>query len=124
MTVKKVEDSGRIHLQDGRKLPPDFKSFTHGYAVTSPGSQAHTVDHVFVGVRADSFPAANQKQFYVSVSRGRERVKIYTDDLGALRSALRRSGARLSALELIELARRHRAVAQRVQETPSVRVRV
>jgi hypothetical protein len=45
----------------------------------------------------------------VSASRGRERVKVFTDDLEFLEGAVTRSAARLSATELMGRTR----VAQR-----------
>ena len=46
-----------------------------------------------------SLPAINQEQFYVSISRGRERCQIFTDDAEMLRSHVTRSSARLAAIE-------------------------
>lgn len=116
VTVKSARRDGQITLTDGRVIPPDFRQFTHGYCVTSPAAQGKTADHVYVAVDARSGPAANLKQFYVSASRGREKVKIYTDDLERLREALGRTGDRLSALEFLQKAE--------LQETPAPRVRL
>jgi len=41
------------------------------------------------------------KQFYVSVSRGRERVHLYTDDKEELLEHAARSGNRVGAMELV-----------------------
>jgi len=116
VTVKSARRDGQITLTDGRVIPPDFRQFTHGYCVTSPAAQGKTADHVYVAVDARSGQAANLKQFYVSASRGREKVKIYTDDLERLREALGRTGDRLSALELLPKSE--------LQETPAPRVRL
>ena len=43
--------------------------------------------------------AINQEQFYVSISRGRERCQIFTDDSDLLRSHVTHSSARLAAVE-------------------------
>ena len=71
---------GRIVLKDGRQLPAGFNTFTHGYAVTSHGSQGKTVDDVLLVASSKSFAAVNREQFYVSISRGRESVHVFTDD--------------------------------------------
>src|SRR5206468_7953487 len=63
-----------IILTDGRVLPSTFNTFTHGYAVTSHSSQGKTVDDVLLVASSRSFAAVNREQFYVSISRGRERV--------------------------------------------------
>ncbi|WP_417591422.1 MobF family relaxase [Owenweeksia hongkongensis] len=76
------------------------ESFDYAYCQTSYASQGKTVDHVFIHQPADTFPATNQEQFYVSVSRGRDGVTIYTDDKEALRSTAEESSRRLSAVEL------------------------
>jgi hypothetical protein len=69
-----------VLLADGRVIPADYRTFTHGYAVTSHAAQGKTVDEVLVVASSRSLPAINQEQFYVSISRGRERCQIFTDD--------------------------------------------
>ncbi len=86
-------------LADGRIIPPNYRTFTHGYAVTSHAAQGKTVDEVLVVASSRSLPAINQEQFYVSISRGRERCQIFTDDSESLRSHVTRSSARLAAVE-------------------------
>jgi conjugative relaxase-like TrwC/TraI family protein len=88
-----------IILTDGRIIPADYRTFTHGYAVTSHAAQGKTVDEVLVVTSSRSLPAINQEQFYVSISRGRERCQIFTDDSDLLRSHVTRSSARLAAVE-------------------------
>ena len=47
-----------------------------------------------------STPAMSSEQFYVTVSRGKSNVRIYTDDKDATLEAISKSGARGSAIEL------------------------
>lgn len=84
VTVKRVETSGRIELEDGRVLPAQFRQFVQGYAVTSYASQGKTVDHVLF---SDSCikAATNARQWYVTISRGQLGVKIFTTDKKQLR---------------------------------------
>jgi hypothetical protein len=49
-----------------------------------------------------SLPAANRRQFYVSISRGKEQVVVFTDDKQALLKAVERTDEPLSATELAE----------------------
>lgn len=91
-----------IKLSNGWTIPKDFGHLSHGYCVTSHASQGATVDRVFIAQSSASLPASSKEQFYVSASRGRESVKIYTDDKNALRDAVGGSAARLSALELMK----------------------
>jgi siroheme synthase (precorrin-2 oxidase/ferrochelatase) len=49
-----------------------------------------------------SFKASSQEQFYVSVSRGKQAVAIYTDDKEELLQAIAKSNERRSAIELVK----------------------
>ena len=88
-----------VLLADGRVIPADYRTFTHGYAITSHAAQGKTVDEVLVVASSRSLPAINQEQFYVSISRGRERCQVFTDDSELLRSHVTHSSARLAAVE-------------------------
>ena len=59
-----------VLLADGRVIPQNYRTFTHGYAVTSHAAQGKTVDEVLVVASSRSLPAINQQQFYVSISAG------------------------------------------------------
>ncbi len=90
-----------ILLADGRLLPASYRTFTHGYAVTSHAAQGKTVDEVLVVASSRSLPAVHRQQFYVSISRGRERCQVFTDDVERLRSHVAHSSERLAAIEVI-----------------------
>jgi hypothetical protein len=92
--------AGRVALADGRVLPTEFNAFTHGYAVTSHSSQSKTVDEVLLVASSKSFAAVNREQFYVSISRGRERVHVFTDDAELLARRVTDSRERKAAVEL------------------------
>ena len=98
VAVKSVRADGGIELADGRVLDKSFREFLPGYAVTSYGSQGKTVDFVLF---SDSTvkPATNAQQWYVTISRGRRGVRIFTPDKIQLRENLIRSGHRPLALE-------------------------
>lgn len=83
------------------RLDRNYGHLTHNYCVTSHASQGRTVDAVFISQPASTFEATNAKQFYVSVSRGRDCVRIYTDDREQLLTQASRLGDRQSALELV-----------------------
>ncbi|MCI0541165.1 MAG: relaxase domain-containing protein [Verrucomicrobiales bacterium] len=89
-----------ITLTDGRVLPSTFNTFTHGYAVTSHSSQSQTVDEVLLVASSRSFGAVNREQFYVSISRGRERCHVFTDDAELLARRVTDSHERKAAVEL------------------------
>jgi hypothetical protein len=95
---------GDIKLANGFVVPKEYGGLTHGYVVTSHASQGKTVDVSLIALGSESFAAANREQFYVSVSRGREAVRLYTDDKAAMMDAVQGSAARLSATELMEVS--------------------
>ncbi len=101
--VKTIKENGNIILADGRIIPPNYRQFTHGYAVTSHAAQGKTVDEVFVVASTRSLPAVNREQFYVSISRGRQWCRIFTDDKELLRERLPRTAQRTAAIELATL---------------------
>jgi hypothetical protein len=82
-------------------LPADFGHIAYAYCLTSHGSQGKTVDEVFVAQPAATFPATDLKQFYVSVSRARDAVHIYTDDPDGLLDHASAAGDRPFAIELL-----------------------
>ena len=99
VTIKFVDDDGRIQLADGRVLDQKFRQFVRGYAVTSYAAQGRTVDYVLFcdsAVRA----ATNDQQWYVTISRGRKGIHIFTNDKGLLRENITRSGQRPLAVEM------------------------
>jgi len=109
---------GDIELNNGWVVSKDFGHLGYGYVVTSHASQGKTVDRVFIGSSSQSSPAASREQLYVSVSRGRERAVIFTDDKEALKEAVNQSDERLSATEMIGLRerRKRRASKERQEE--------
>jgi conjugative relaxase-like TrwC/TraI family protein len=92
---------GHIRLEGGKVIDRDYAHLAHGYTTTSHSSQGATVDRVFLAQSSMSWGASSQEQVYVSVSRGRESVTIYTDSKEDLKAAVRRSSERLSATELM-----------------------
>lgn len=98
VTAKSVRPDGGVELTDGRVLDKSFREFLPGYAVTSYGSQGKTVDYVLF---SDSTikPATNAQQWYVTISRGRRGIRIFTPDKQQLRENVTRSGHRPLAME-------------------------
>lgn len=98
VSVKSVRADGAVELADGRVLDKSFREFLPGYAVTSYGSQGKTVDHVLF---SDSTikAATNAQQWYVTISRGRRGIRIFTPDKQQLRENVTRPGHRPLAME-------------------------
>jgi ATP-dependent exoDNAse (exonuclease V) alpha subunit len=98
VAVKSVRSDGAVELVDGRVLDKSYREFLPGYAVTSYGSQGKTVDHVLF---SDSTikAATNTQQWYVTISRGRRGISIFTPDKQQLRDNVMRPGHRPLAME-------------------------
>lgn len=110
LTVKRFDKKGRIVTfnpisKTSYTLTQDYGHFNHAYCLTSHASQGKTCDVALIAQPSTTFPASDLKQFYVSVSRGREMVHIFTDDAEALLDHISDDGDRLSALELVDPAR-------------------
>lgn len=97
--VKAIDRDG-IALADGRTLPPSYRCFTHGYAVTSHAAQGKTVDVALFVASSRSFAAVSRESFYVGISRGREAVRIFTDDAATLERRVAETHTRKAAIEL------------------------
>ena len=91
---------GHIRLTNGWIIDRHYGHIGYGYCVTSHAAQGKTVDHVLIAQRTAPTLSISQEQFYVSASRGREAVMIYTDDKKALREAILRSSHRMAAVDL------------------------
>lgn len=107
LEVISVKKKGDILLRnrlskEKYKISGEFGHLAHAHCITSHASQGKTVDEVFISQPASTFPATDSKQFYVSVSRARDKVNIYTDDKEELLDHASRLGDRQSAIELIQ----------------------
>ena len=78
------------------RSPSSYKHFDYGYAVTAHRSQGQSVDAVVIAGETMS-----RELFYVAASRGREQLTVITSDKARLQESVGRSGARLSASELV-----------------------
>src|SRR5262249_27658737 len=106
LEIQKVNKIGTIKVRNPKSkvtynLPRDFGNLAHAHCVTSHFSQGKTVDEVFIWQPSSTFLATDLNQFYVSASRGRDRVHIYTDDMEGLFNHASEVRDRLSALELV-----------------------
>jgi conjugative relaxase-like TrwC/TraI family protein len=122
VTVRHIAADGSLTIEDDRltvkTLSPQQRLFNRGYAVTSYASQGKTVDTVLVA-DAGCRSATNRNQWYVSISRGRKLVIVFTDNKAELRASIEQSGDRGLALEMNlsapEQSNRHR-LRQRLPE--------
>ena len=100
--VKNIQKNGDIELDNGMVLDTEQGNIAHGYVTTSHASQGKTVKHVLIAQSTAYGGAASAEQFYVSVSRGKKSVEIFTDDKAELREQIQRSHQRQSAIGLLK----------------------
>ena len=129
MTVGGFTKHGGIKLVGDRKgvrpkiIPKKYGHLTYGSVLTSHTAQGKDVDHVIVAQSAFSAMAASAEQFYVSVSRGKKSVRIYTDDVDELVNAVEKSASRLSGMELesgIALEKKSMAIPRSSERTNTI----
>ena len=99
--IKGFTKDGDIKLTNGWVMANDYGNLSHGYCLTSYASQSKGVECVFIAESSDSFRAADREQFYVSVSRFKKSLTIYTDDKDQLLEAISESSKRPSATDLM-----------------------
>jgi conjugative relaxase-like TrwC/TraI family protein len=109
VTVKEIQPDGQIALADGRVLDKNFRQFVRGYAITSYASQGKSVDYVLFSDSAVK-AATNNQQWYVTISRGKKGIHIFTCDKEQLQENITRSGQRPLAVDLVPSRVTHRLV--------------
>jgi len=103
-TVKSIE-GGRIALDDGRVIPPEFRRFGLGYCVTSFAAQGQTADTAIAIMPSGG--GINKRALFVSLSRGKEAVKLFVDDLETVSQQLEATSRQKEhAIEIVGTARR------------------
>ena len=101
----KTIDSHRaiMRFDNGKEVSVGSDRLRHidyGYASTSHSAQGATVDRVIVDADTRLSPElVNRKQFYVSISRARKSLAIYTDDRAQLPRAASRSREKSMAID-------------------------
>lgn len=105
--------ANRIFLSDGKELPPDFRAWTYGHALTSYRSQGSTAEESLLVLGEVAEQALMRRQFYVGNTRYRGAHHIYVSHRNAIITRLARPdpGRQLAT----EFVRRHRIVpAERI----------
>ena len=101
LKIRGFSADGDIECTNGLILPKDYGHFNAGYCLTSHAAQGKTVDHVLVAENAQSAVAVgSREQGYVSLSRGRASVRIYTDSRASVEAEWWNSSQRIAASDL------------------------
>jgi conjugative relaxase-like TrwC/TraI family protein len=103
-TIKTIDPRRAVLcLDNGKELSvaaDRLRHIDHGYASTSHSAQGATVDRVIVDIDTRLSPElVNRKQFYVSISRARNALTIFTDNRARLRPAVARTREKSMAVE-------------------------
>jgi conjugative relaxase-like TrwC/TraI family protein len=117
--IRRVLPDGSLELSNGWVIDRDFGHIAHGYCQTSHAVQGKSADRVLVAQSSESFAASSPEQFYVSCSRAKESLTVYTDSAPDLLIAIRQHVQRPAATTLAKegaikrpahwgLAERHR----------------
>ena len=112
LKVKSISDNGDLIVKEDKRedprkgikaevyfLPKNEARINYGYYSTSHKGQGDTVDKAIIVATTKSLPAINDKQFYVSSTRGRDTVTIYTDNKVQFEKHIQKEGLRELATE-------------------------
>jgi hypothetical protein len=104
--VREITDTELV-LNDSRRMRRDGARIDQGVCITSHASQCRTVDQVVV------LPdGADAKGWYVSLSRARSAMHVYTRDKAALRQSVMYPGQRKSVWDLVRALRRSKLLSR------------
>ena len=96
VTFETITRAGGIKTREGKTIPPGMLSLSYGYVVTSHKSQGQTRG------TAGMVGGFDAKAIYVSATRAKQAVRIYTTSKEALLWAAGRPGARMAAVEALK----------------------
>lgn len=105
LKVKGFDSAGNIVAHTGTQqilLSKHHRNISYGYCSTSHSSQGKTVDKVIISQSSISSGAASIEQFYVSVSRGKNEIAIYTDSKQDLKQAVTTTSQRTHATDILK----------------------
>lgn len=105
-----------IRLDTGKVFAAPWDALRHieyGYTTTSHSSQGMTLDRVLVQIDTDrSAQLVNRQQFYVSISRARLDVQVFTNNVERLPAVVARDLVKTTAREAVQGQQREQARAQ------------
>ncbi len=118
-TIKKLDSRNiQVKFDKGRTaaMPlSEARKVDLGYASTSHASQGSTVDRAILHIDSSRSPEiVNQRMFYVGDSRERIELRVYTDNVRAMRRAVARTQEKELALDLVEKHQQRQSTAMRI----------
>jgi conjugative relaxase-like TrwC/TraI family protein len=100
--IKGFSERGGLILNHDMVLPRNYGHIAHAYCSTSHTAQSASADVVIGSMPQSALAAASTEQWYVTISRGKQEARIYTDDREALMNAVSESSTRRSAMDLVK----------------------
>jgi len=91
----------QILLDNGFVVDSRTGTFEHGYVATSYASQGQTADKVLIAQSKEHSGASFDRQFYVSASRGRREIEIFTDDKEHLLKSVTKAKTKISSSDIL-----------------------
>lgn len=99
-TVNGFTKAGDITLNNGWVVSREIGHFRPGFVETSFSAQGKTMKRAILAISSDSLAATNMEAMYVSSTRAKEKMSLYTDDKAAVRSSIVKSSQKLAAVDL------------------------
>ena len=118
-TITEISKDGFVTLDEKHRVNSDIGMLDFGFVSSSHASQGKTTNKVIICQSSLSFEASSLEQFYVSVSRGRDAVTIFTDSKSDLLGAVSDPSNRMLAIELEKEAREEEELEPVVQQQMS-----
>jgi len=118
-TIKKLDSRNiQVNFDKGRTVAMplvDARKVDLGYASTSHASQGSTVTRAILNIDSTRSPEiVNQRMFYVGDSRERIELRVYTDNVTAMRRAVARTQDKELALDVVQKHQQHQSTAFRI----------
>lgn len=101
--IKSLDEKGnlKIRMESGKvkdiNIRTQYNYLDHGYAVTPYKSQGQTAGRVIY--HADTSKEVNYNQAYVAMTRGKEDIKVYTDNKENLKEQMKIEQQKTSTLD-------------------------
>lgn len=98
--VKRLDQKGNITIKNENKertfnLFRDYNYISHGYAVTVHKSQGMTITNVIYNATAKT----NYNEVYTSITRGKQKCLVYTDDKVGFEEMMKQEQEKTSTLQ-------------------------
>lgn len=104
--IEEIGKDGQIVLNTGARLNPEQGlHIAYGYCQTSHSAQSKSVRDVLIAQSEASFVASSLNQFYVSCSRAKQSIRIFTDSRQGLQEAVGNPASRMAGIELANLSK-------------------